>query len=88
MRIAGLLGTAALLCAALLGTGTARADGGQMETGYQNPVTALPPVSAPATPHCTVTAMQQDFGNTISSPPGPARSHRPRTARARGRRWC
>ncbi|MEZ0067729.1 hypothetical protein ABIA32_003744 [Streptacidiphilus sp. MAP12-20] len=68
MRIAGVLGTAALLCAALLGTGTAHADGGQIETSYQNPVTALPPVSQPATPHCTVTAMQNDFGNTISSP--------------------
>lgn len=67
-RIAGVLGTAALLCAALLGTGTAQADQGQIETSYQNPVTALPPVSQPDTHHCTVTAMQYDFGNTISSP--------------------
>ncbi|MBF9070232.1 peptide-N4-asparagine amidase [Streptacidiphilus fuscans] len=68
MRIAGVLGTAALLCAALLGTGTAHADAGQIETNYQNPVTALPPVSQPGTHHCTVTEMQNDFGNTISSP--------------------
>ncbi|WP_052434391.1 peptide-N4-asparagine amidase [Streptacidiphilus melanogenes] len=68
MRAAGVLGTAALLCAALLGTGTAQADQGQIETNYQNPVTALPPVSQPDTHHCTVTEMQYDFGNTISSP--------------------
>src|SRR5262249_13564714 len=68
IRIAGVLGAAALLCAALLGTGTAQADSGQIETSYQNPVTALPPVSKPDTHHCTVTAMQYDFGNTISSP--------------------
>ncbi|SEM28189.1 peptide-N4-asparagine amidase [Streptacidiphilus jiangxiensis] len=68
MRITRVLGTAALLCAALLGTGTARADAPGIETSYQNPVTALPPISAPDTHHCTVTAMQNDFGNTISSP--------------------
>ncbi|MEY9873959.1 hypothetical protein ABH931_003453 [Streptacidiphilus sp. MAP12-33] len=68
MRIVGILGAAAVLCAALLGSGTAQADSPGIETNYQNPVTALPPISAPDTPHCTVTAMQNDFGNTISSP--------------------
>ncbi|MEZ0095899.1 peptide-N4-asparagine amidase [Streptacidiphilus sp. EB129] len=65
----GVLGGAAALLVTALGTGTAVAANGPIETGYQNPVTALPPVSRPATPHCTVTEMQNDFGNTISSPP-------------------
>jgi hypothetical protein len=69
----GVLGGAAVLLAttalgAGVGAGTAAADG-PVETGYQNPVTALPPVSRPPTPHCAVTVMQNDFGNTISSPP-------------------
>jgi hypothetical protein len=66
----GVLGGAVVLLATALGagSGTAAADG-PVETGYQNPVTALPPVDRPPTPHCTVTVMQNDFGNTISSPP-------------------
>ncbi|MFC1440227.1 peptide-N4-asparagine amidase [Streptacidiphilus sp. N1-10] len=78
MRARGLLhglgvlgGAAVLLVTTALGagTGTAVAADAPIETGYQNPVTALPPVSRPPTPHCTVTVMQNDFGNTISSPP-------------------
>ncbi|MFC1407838.1 peptide-N4-asparagine amidase [Streptacidiphilus sp. N1-12] len=71
----GVLGGAAVLLATALGTlgtagaGTATAADAPVETGYQNPVTALPPVSRPPTPHCTVTVMRNDFGNTISSPP-------------------
>ncbi|MEY9965259.1 hypothetical protein ABIA33_003301 [Streptacidiphilus sp. MAP12-16] len=69
VRKLGVLGAAAVLLATALGAGAARADGAPIETGYQNPVTALPPVSRPDTPHCTVTVMQNDFANTISSPP-------------------
>ena len=65
----GVLGGAAVLLVTALGAGTATAADGPIETGYQNPVTALPPVSRPPTPHCAVTVMQNDFGNTISSPP-------------------
>jgi hypothetical protein len=69
-RCAALL--AALQLAGVLGGMTpAQADGGTgaVEVNYQDPVTALPPVSRPATRHCTVTEMRQDFANTISSPP-------------------
>src|SRR3954453_17826722 len=65
----GVLGGAAVLLVTALGAGTATAADGPVETGYQNPVTALPPVSRPPTPHCAVTVMRNDFGNTISSPP-------------------
>jgi hypothetical protein len=39
-----------------------------VENGYQDPVTALPPISAPDTPHCTVTVMQHDFANSYGQP--------------------
>jgi len=39
-----------------------------VENGYQDPVTALPPVSRPPTPHCSVTAMQHDFANSYGQP--------------------
>lgn len=39
-----------------------------VENGYQDPVTALPPVSRPATPHCSVTVMQHDFANSYGQP--------------------
>ncbi|MER5638030.1 peptide-N4-asparagine amidase [Kitasatospora sp. NPDC002227] len=41
---------------------------GKVETNYADPVTALPPVSRPDTPHCTVTAMQHDFANSFGQP--------------------
>ncbi|HWG15113.1 MAG TPA: peptide-N4-asparagine amidase [Streptosporangiaceae bacterium] len=46
--------------------GTAAAS--QIETNYQNPVTALPPVSRPPVRHCTVTVMQHDFANSYGQP--------------------
>src|SRR5581483_7904104 len=54
-----------------IGLTPAQAAGGTgaVEVNYQDPVTALPPVSRPASRHCTVTEMRQDFANTISSPP-------------------
>jgi Peptide N-acetyl-beta-D-glucosaminyl asparaginase amidase A len=39
-----------------------------VESGYQDPVTALPPVSRPPTPHCSVTVMQHDFANSYGQP--------------------
>jgi hypothetical protein len=39
-----------------------------VETNYQNPVTALPPVARPATAGCTVTAMRHDFANSYGQP--------------------
>jgi Peptide N-acetyl-beta-D-glucosaminyl asparaginase amidase A len=39
-----------------------------VEINYQNPVSALVPVSRPDTPHCTVTAMQHDFANSYGQP--------------------
>ncbi|MDH6137710.1 hypothetical protein P3T37_007143 [Kitasatospora sp. MAA4] len=41
---------------------------GKVETNYADPATALPPVSRPDTPHCTVTAMQHDFANSYGQP--------------------
>ncbi|WP_441247625.1 peptide-N4-asparagine amidase [Kitasatospora sp. McL0602] len=41
---------------------------GRVETNYADPVTALPPVTRPNTPHCTVTAMQHDFANSYGQP--------------------
>jgi Peptide N-acetyl-beta-D-glucosaminyl asparaginase amidase A len=40
----------------------------QIETNYQDPVTALPPVSRPPVRHCTVTVMQHDFANSYGQP--------------------
>jgi hypothetical protein len=45
--------------------GTAAAP---IETNYQDPVTALPPVSRPPVRHCTVTVMQHDFANSYGQP--------------------
>jgi hypothetical protein len=39
-----------------------------VETNYQDPVTALPPVSRPPVRHCTVTVMQHDFANSYGQP--------------------
>jgi hypothetical protein len=39
-----------------------------VENGYQDPVTALPPVSRPDTRHCTVTVMRHDFANSYGQP--------------------
>ncbi|MDX6355492.1 MAG: hypothetical protein QOF98_2395 [Streptomyces sp.] len=39
-----------------------------VENGYQDPVTALPPVSKPDTPSCEVTVMQHDFANSYGQP--------------------
>jgi hypothetical protein len=39
-----------------------------IETNYQDPVTALPPVSRPPVRHCTVTVMQHDFANSYGAP--------------------
>src|ERR1700742_1757371 len=56
------------------GGGAAEAQGSTgsgsapIETNYQNPVTALPPVSRPPVPHCTVTVMQHDFANSYGAP--------------------
>ncbi|MGW7002194.1 peptide-N4-asparagine amidase [Streptomyces sp. NPDC054933] len=49
--------------------GTAPKPGSNPAVDYQNPVSALPPVSRPATRHCTVEVMRHDFGNTLSDPP-------------------
>ena len=48
--------------------GSAAAAAPVLETNYQNPVTALPPIARPATPSCTVTAMQHDFANSYGQP--------------------
>ncbi len=39
-----------------------------VENGYQDPVTALPPVSRPHTPSCTRTVMRHDFANSYGQP--------------------
>ncbi|MEW2521112.1 peptide-N4-asparagine amidase [Actinacidiphila alni] len=39
-----------------------------VEDGYQDPVTALPPVSRPDTRHCAVTVMRHDFANSYGQP--------------------
>jgi len=46
----------------------AAASPGYVESGYQDPVTALPPVSRPDTPHCSVTVMRHDFANSYGQP--------------------
>jgi len=48
--------------------GSAAAATAPVEVNYQNPVSALPPISRPATPHCAVTAMQHDFANSYGQP--------------------
>lgn len=57
------------VAAALLATpGPASAASAPVEVNYQNPVSALPPVSRPATAHCAVTAMRHDFANSYGQP--------------------
>src|SRR6185437_4616572 len=48
--------------------GSAAAATAPVEVNYQNPVSALPPISRPATPHRAVTAMQHDFANSYGQP--------------------
>ena len=73
----GLLAVAAVAALAMTGTGTAAATAtaaapaaspSYVENGYQDPVTALPPVSRPDTRHCTVTVMRHDFANSYGQP--------------------
>ncbi|WP_051969421.1 peptide-N4-asparagine amidase [Kitasatospora azatica] len=59
---------AALTVPTSAGAATAAAAPGHVETNYGDPVTALPPISRPDTPHCTVTAMQHDFANSYGQP--------------------
>ncbi len=63
--------TAAVVCAALPGTADAAATKSAtaaVESDYQDPVSALQPVSRPDTRHCTVTAMRHDFANSYGQP--------------------
>jgi hypothetical protein len=48
--------------------GVAGTAGSPIETNYQDPVTALPPVSRPPVKHCTVTVMRHDFANSYGAP--------------------
>src|ERR1700760_4223666 len=48
--------------------GAEAAAASPIETNYQDPVTALPPVSRPPVRHCTVTVMQHDFANSYGQP--------------------
>ena len=63
---------AALAVAAAPGVATADSTGTAtqpyVENGYQDPVTALPPISRPSTPHCASTVMQHDFANSYGQP--------------------
>lgn len=73
-RRAGTAIGAALLLAATQFGATAAADaggssGGSVEVDYQDPVTALPPVSRPPTAHCAVTVMRHSFANSYSDGP-------------------
>ncbi|WP_327066105.1 peptide-N4-asparagine amidase [Kitasatospora sp. NBC_01302] len=60
--------TAPLTTPAAMPSTSAPAPTGHLETNYGNPATALPPISRPDTPHCTVTAMQHDFANSYGQP--------------------
>ena len=62
--------TALLVAVAALGVVTAApaSAADRVVTDYQDPLTALPPVSRPPTPHCTVTAMQHVFANSYGQP--------------------
>ncbi|MGH3416953.1 MAG: peptide-N4-asparagine amidase [Actinocrinis sp.] len=64
--------TAAVVCATLPGAAAAAATphtaAPAVEVNYQDPVSALQPVSRPDTPHCTVTAMRHDFANSYGQP--------------------
>ncbi|MFI9272932.1 peptide-N4-asparagine amidase [Kitasatospora sp. NPDC052896] len=60
--------TASSTSPAAAGARAAAPGTGKVETDYADPVTALPPVSRPDTPHCTVTAMRHDFANSYGQP--------------------
>jgi hypothetical protein len=62
--------TALLVAVAALSVVTAApaSAADRVVTDYQDPLTALPPVSRPPTPHCTVTAMQHVFANSYGQP--------------------
>src|ERR1700761_9160514 len=64
------LAFAALLVAVVPASATVSGPGATapIETNYQDPVTALPPVSRPPVRHCTVTVMQHDFANSYGAP--------------------
>jgi hypothetical protein len=63
-----LAAVAAVLLGAVLSGSAAVAATPALEINYQNPVSALAPVSRPDTAHCTVTAMQHDFANSYGAP--------------------
>ncbi|WP_329307189.1 hypothetical protein OG322_28600 [Streptomyces sp. NBC_01260] len=48
---------------------TAPKPGSNPAVDYQDPVDATPPVSRPDTEHCSVTAVDHDFGYTLGGPP-------------------
>ena len=61
--------SALLLAVAALGVVTAPpASADTVVVNYQDPLRALPPVSRPPTPSCTVTAMQHEFANSYGQP--------------------
>ena len=55
-RFGILLGLCSLVFGVVAGAATPVSAASPIEVNYQNPVTALPPISRPSTPHCTVTA--------------------------------
>lgn len=64
--VAAVAATAAVT--ALGSAGPAAAAAPAVEINYQNPVSAIQPVSRPDTAHCTVAAMQHDFANSYGQP--------------------
>jgi hypothetical protein len=71
----GLLAAAAAACTATAvaaapasPAAASAAPASSIEINYGNPVTALPPVTRPPVPHCTVTVMQHDFANSYGQP--------------------
>jgi len=60
-------GTLAVLPAAPAAA-VAPAAAAPVEINYQDPVTALPPVTRPPVPHCTVTVVRHDFANSYGQP--------------------
>ena len=67
-RIGAIAAAAALVLGTVVGAAAPASASGTIETNYQNPVTALPPIARPDTTHCTVTAMQHDFANSYGQP--------------------
>ncbi|HEX6501361.1 MAG TPA: peptide-N4-asparagine amidase [Micromonosporaceae bacterium] len=63
-----LLTALAVAACAVTATATPAVADTPVEVNYADPVTALPPVSRPPTPHCTVTAMRHDFANSYGQP--------------------